>query len=333
MAVNIYDIAKKSGLSVVTVSRVLNNYPSVRESNRIKVAQAITELDYKPNAAARTLASGKAGMVALVIPNMQDHFMSGVMSSAEKSLRKNGLFMAVTSASDSSDFLKSSCASLFMEGRVDGILILAPVRDGGAILELKKRNIPFVLLDQHQMNNQVPCVTVDNFYGGYQATMSLIKGGARKIAHISGAKIYESSSERTRGYLKALKDSGMKADDGMLVEGDFTVACGYNAAVGWIKCGILPDAVFAANDNTAYGILDAAREYGIAVPQKLAIIGYDDHPFDSMLHPQMSTVKQPSEKIGEYGVKLLLDIIKNKPRKTSRVILKPEIILRGTTLQ
>ena len=331
MAVNIYDIAKRTGLSVVTVSRVINNYPNVREVNRRKVEDAMRELDYKPNAAARSLSSGRAGMIALVVPYLYDAFMSQVMASVESTLKKCGMFMVVTSLADDSDFNDSSYATLFMEGRVDGLLILSPVNDNGNILELKKRNIPIVLLDQHQVNLQVPTVTVVNFFGGYEATVSLIRGGAKRIAHISGPDAFESSSERKKGYLKALEDNGMPVDETLLISGDFTVACGYRAVADWVRSGTVPDAVFAGDDNTAFGILDAARAYGIEVPRQLAIIGYDDHPFDSLLHPEMSTVRQPAGEIGAAGVQLLLDIIEKKPRRVSKITLKPSVILRETT--
>lgn len=331
MAVNIYDIAKKTGLSVVTVSRVLNNNPNVRESNRIKVENAIRELDYRPNAAARTLSSGKAAMISLVVPSLTDAFDMQVMASVEKALKECGMFMVVVSAESYNVFSESVYASLFMEGRVDGILILTPICDSGYFYELKKRSIPFVLLDQHQVNLQMPTVTVDNYFGGYEATMRLIRGGAKKIAHISGADQFESSSERMRGYQQALLDSGIEVDKELIAPGDFTVACGFQAVKNWVEKGGVPEAVFAADDNTAFGVLNAAQKYGISVPRQLAVIGYDDHPFASMLYPKLSTVKQPTEEIGATGVQLLLDIINKKPRRNTKVTLQPSIILRETT--
>lgn len=333
MAVSIYDIAKKTGLSVVTVSRVLNNNPNVRQSNRIKVENAIKELDYRPNAAARTLSSGRTGMISIIVPNLADAFVIQVMSSVERALKSSDMFMVVASAADGTDFSQSVYASLAMEGRVDGIIILTPVCNEDYFFELKKRSIPAVLLDQHQVDLKVPTVSVDNFNGGYEATMSLIKAGARRIAHISGADIFESSAERMRGYLEALKDSGIEADDRLIIKGDFTVACGFQAVDGWVKQGRLPEAVFAADDNTAFGVLNAAQACGISVPQRLAVIGYDDHPFASMLRPKLSTVRQPAEEIGISGVQLLLDIINKKPRRNAKIVHKPSVILRETTLK
>ena len=331
MSVNIYDIAHKAGVSVVTVSKVLNDYPNVRENNRKKVLAAIEELDYKPNAAARSLARGKTGMIGLILPDFGDAFMTQVMSSVERVLAGKGLFLVVSAASYGADYMENSCIRLFREGRVDGMLILAPVKSNKYILEMKKRDMPFVLLDQHQLNVQAPAVTIDNFYGGYQAALCLIRGGAKRIAHISGPDIFESSRQRANGFLKALSDNGIDFDENMLVSGDFTVACGYNTAKQWIKNGAIPDAVFAADDNTAFGVLDAAREFNIDVPGRLSIIGYDDHPFTSQLHPGISTIRQPAEKMASCGVDLLLGIMDGKVRRLTKVTLRPTVIIRGTT--
>lgn len=332
MPVNIYDVAAKAGVSVVTVSRVLNNHPGVRKYNREKVLAAMEELDYKPNAAARTLAKGRTGMIGLVLPSFDDAFMTQVLQSVEKQLAERNMFLVLATDSGSTDpMMESGCMRLFREGRVDGILMMAPVSDNSYMMELKKRNIPFVLLDQHQMNLQACSVTVDNFTGGYQATMCLVNGGAVNIGHIAGPDMYESSSERLRGYLKALDDSHIQYDEKYLIKGDFTFKSGYNAIKDWAANGCLPDAVFACDDNTAFGVIDAARELGISIPERLAVIGYDDHPFTALFHPGISTVRQPAEKMAECGVDLLLEIIEGKIKRLTKIALKPTIIERDTT--
>jgi DNA-binding LacI/PurR family transcriptional regulator len=332
MPVNIYDIAEKAGVSVVTVSRVLNNHPSVRGYNREKVLSAMDELDYKPNAAARTLAKGRSGMVGLVMPSFDDAFLTQILQSVEKELAARNLFLVLATDSGQPDLsLESGCIRMLREGRVDGILMLSPVNDNSYMMELKKRNIPFVLLDQHQRNLQASSVTADNFFGGYQATMCLIRGGAGKIAHISGPESYESSRERLRGFRKALDDSRLKLDERHLFKGDFSFQSGYRAVKEWASQGCMPDAVFACDDNAAFGVIDAARELGISIPDSLAVIGYDDHPFTSLFHPGISTVRQPAEKMAESGVELLLEIMEGKVKRLTKVTLKPAIIERGTT--
>ena len=333
MSVNIYDVAKKAGVSVVTVSRVINNYPNVRSSNREKVLNAMEELNYKPNAAARTLARGYTGMIGLITPSVEDSFMSRVIAGVEAVLKEKGMFLVLSLSTDVGDVLESSCTKLFKEARVDGILIMNPVIDMEYILTLKKENFPFVLLDQHQSDLQVPSVSIDNYHGGYQATTELIKSGARKIGHICGPDYFESSRLRLMGYCKALEDNHINVEDGLIVKGDFTAAGGYKAIEEWLRKGILPQAVFAADDNTAFGVLEAARKYNIQVPEELSIIGYDDHPLSSLFYPGISTVRQPVEEMARSGVELLQDIIREKQRRITKIMLKPSVILRGTTLK
>jgi len=227
--------------------------------------------------------------------------------------------------------LESSCTKLFREARVDGIFIMSPVLDMEYILALKKDNFPFVLLDQHQSDLQVPSVSIDNYHGGYQATAELIKSGARRVGHICGSDCYESSRQRLKGYQKALEDNHINAEDGLVAKGDFTASGGCKAVEEWIRKGILPEAIFAADDNTAFGVLEAARKYNIAVPEKLSVIGYDDHPFTSLFHPGISTIRQPAEEMARNGVELLQDIIKGKVKRITKTILKPSVVLRGTT--
>lgn len=331
MSVNIYDVAKKAGVSVVTVSRVINNYPNVRKSSREKVLNAIRELDYKPNAAARSLAKGKTNMIGLVLPTTNDYFMSEVLSSIEKSLRKRGMFLVVSLAADELDFDNSNSIRLFREDRVDGIIILSPIKNDEYLLELKRKNFPFVLLDQHHSKLQVPSVTIDNFSGGYTAAKTLLEGGAKKVAHICGPDIYESSLERLRGYKQALRDYNINIDEELILWGNFSVESGFKITEKWILEDNLPDAIFAADDNTAFGVIDAARKYNISIPKRLAVIGYDNHPFSAMLHPGLSTINQPAGELGETGVEFLLNIIDGRVKRTSTIVLKPELVLRDTT--
>ncbi|HEY9595584.1 MAG TPA: LacI family DNA-binding transcriptional regulator, partial [Spirochaetia bacterium] len=204
MPVTIYDIAAKAGVSVVTVSRVINGHTTVRESNRHKVREAMRELDYRPNAAARSLARGSTGMVGLVLPSIADAFMSQVVSSVETRLREAGLFLVVAIADEGSGDPDTSSMRLVTEERVDGVLVLSPVKRVDYILELKKRRFPFVLLDQHTTELAVPTISVDNYDGGLQATRALVNGGARRVAHVTGPAGFESSRERERGYRAAL---------------------------------------------------------------------------------------------------------------------------------
>lgn len=330
MKVSIYDIAARAGVSVVTVSRVLNDYPSVREGNRQRVLSAMRELDYRPNAAARSLARRSTGSIGLIYPTFDDPFLSRLASSVEAALRSRGMFLLVCRAHDESELEDSVAIRLFQENRVDGILIMSPLRGDAYVLKLKRAAFPFVLLDQHGTALKAPSVTVDNFEGGYQATRALLAAGARTVAHIRGPDLYESSRERFAGYAKALAEAGIAVDARLVAQGDFTAASGVAALEGWIAGGPLPEAIFAADDHTAIGVLACAREHGIRVPAELSVIGYDDHPLASILDRGISTVRQPAEEMGRRGVELLLEVIAGRVQRSSTITLKPEVVLRDT---
>lgn len=331
MSISIYDVARAAGVSVVTVSRVLNNAPTVREKNREKVLKAIAELDYKPNAAARSLARGKTGTIGVVIPSLADSFMIRVLAGIEEALRSKGQYLILSVISEDEALTESNCVKLFTEGRVDGILILKPLENEPYILELTKRDFPFVLLDQHHADKQIRSVMVDNVYGGYQATKKLIESGARVIAHIKGSPAYQSSDERYMGYKKALSEAEIPLDQGWIAQGNFTMESGYFIIEQWLNNGRKPDAIFAADDNIAFGAIDAIRQHRLRVPEDIQVIGYDDHPFSATLFSGLTTVRQPAEALAKKGIELLEKLIGGEAKRCPAVKLKPELVIRGTT--
>lgn len=327
MKVSIFDVAKKSGLSVVTVSRVLNNASSVRPKNRDKVLQAMKELDYQPNAAARSLARGKTGIIGLTLTTLDDSFFDAVVKEINDRLAVQGYFLALSISSGDDDSFRRS---LFQEDRVDGVILLSPLREDEYIMELKKRKIPFVLIDNQHRNPSVPSVVVDNFKGGYEATRHLIDLGHRQIAHIRGPDPFLSSRERERGYLEAMEEAGLQPLE--VVRATFEVSEGYRIARQWIETDRLPTAVFAADDYLALGVLDALKNEGIRVPRDISIVGFDDQILSSEFRPRLTTVRQPAARIGQTGVELLLKSMEgNAVKRGATVMLEPELIVRETT--
>jgi len=178
MKVSIFDVAKKSGLSVVTVSRVLNNSSSVRAKNREKVLQAMKELNYQPNASARSLARGKTGIIGLTITTLHDSFFDAVVKEINDRLAAHGYFLTLSISKSHEDAFHRS---LFQEDRVDGVILLSPIDEDEYILELKKKKIPFIMIDNSKNNPSVSSVLVDNFKGGYEATKHLIDRRSRSF--------------------------------------------------------------------------------------------------------------------------------------------------------
>ncbi len=326
MKVSIFDVAKKAGLSVVTVSRVLNHSSSVRQKNREKVLQAMKELDYHPNASARSLASGKTGIIGLTLATLHDSVLDAVVQEINASLAEHGYFLALSiSQGDEESFRRS----MFQEDRVDGVILLSPVNSDIYAMELKKRKIPFVILDSQQRNLSVSMVFVNNFKGGYEATKHLIDLGHTEIAYLSGPESFLSSRERERGYVFAHEEAGIEPFG--VEPGEFNISSGYRAASRWIESGRLPTAVFAADDFIALGVMDAFKNAGIQIPRDVSIIGFDDQIYASEFRPRLTTVRQPVEKIGKQGVDILLKLIKDPSKRNVTVEFDPELIVRETT--
>ncbi|NOV03322.1 LacI family DNA-binding transcriptional regulator [Paenibacillus planticolens] len=326
MKVSIFDVAKKSGLSVVTVSRVINGAGTVRENNRQRVLQAMKELDYHPNAAARSLARGKTGVIGLAITTLNDTFFDAVVKEINERLAESGYFLAL---SISNDVFSSFENSLFQEDRVDGMMMLSPTNEEAYVKELQRKKMPFVLMDNQHMDKAVSSVIVDNFKGGYEATKHLIELGHTEIAHIRGPEPFMSSRERQRGYCQAMKDAGIS--DLWIEQGQFAVASGYEIAERWLQAGKKPTAVFAADDYVAFGIIDAFKNNGLQIPKDLSVVGYDDQIFAAEFRPKLTTVRQPSEKLGKAAVDELLRLIDGTAEGHQTVVLEPEIVVRETT--
>ncbi|MCM3338131.1 LacI family transcriptional regulator [Paenibacillus sp. MER TA 81-3] len=327
MKVSIFDVAKKAGLSVVTVSRVLNNASTVREKNRQKVLQAMKELDYHPNAAARSLAKGKTGVIGMIVTTLQDSYLDNIVQTVSVLLRDHGYYLALSVANHPLE--EGAGSYLIQEDRVDGLLILAAVDEEPYVMELKKRKIPFVLIDNQKNHPAVSSVTVDNFKGGYEAAKHLIDLGHRSIAHIQGPQYFLSAIERERGFMQAVKEEGLEPFS--IEPGEFTIQSGYDIVQKWLAKGQMPTGLFAADDFTAIGAINALRQAGCRIPDDVSVIGYDDQSLASELRPRLTTIRQPAVQMGKMAVDVLMKQINGVNKRSTTLKLNPEIIVREST--
>lgn len=330
MKYNIYDVARKAGVSVVTVSKVINNSETVREGNRQKVLQAMKELNYNPSSAARSLASGRTRVIGLIVDNLTDTFLSSAMGAINKCLEKNGYFLALSLIREPDDGDHVQIPYLFQEDRVDGLLIMTPVHEDTYILDLKGKKIPFVLLDNQKYHPSIPSIIVNNHKGGYDAARHLIGLGHKRILHMSGPGVYMSSREREKGYRDAMTEAGLVPD--VINCGEFSIECGYETARKLIRNGPLKyTGIFAADDYIAFGVMDALRNAGVNVPGDVSVIGYDDQELAASFHPGLTTIRQPAEEMGRIGAETLIKIIKGELKRYNTLKLDPLIVIREST--
>ena len=328
MKASIYDVAKKACVSVVTVSRVINNASTVRQSSRDKVMKAIKELNYQPSSAAQSLARGKTNVIGLLIPNLTDPFIMEVVDSVDRELEKKGYFLAL-SVIDKSDDSTVRSNFLFHHDRVDGILILTPVFEDDYVTSLKNKSIPFVIMDNQLFPFTVSSIVVDNFKGGYDVTRHLLELGHLKFGCIGGPEEFLSAIHRIDGFNAALAEVGIEPYKNN--RGEFDITTGYDVTKKWVEDKELPTAIICGDDHIAFGAIDALRENGLRVPEDVSVVGYDNHPFASKLHPHLTTVKQPAIEIGVKGVEALFNAMNGKEKQHVVVKLPPELIIRHTT--
>jgi LacI family transcriptional regulator len=334
MNVTIKHIADRVGVSYATVSRALNGKYGVKADTRARVLAVADELNYRPNAIARGLVKNQTHTLGLVIPDITNPFFPEVARGIEDGAQEAGysLFLCNTNWEEAREV---SYLRLLVEKRVDGIVI-APITDKDAELEQALGpGLPLVYVSRTPRNTRRGFVVIDNARGGFLATEHLIRQGYASIGFIGALEGSLTVDERLEGYKLALAQYGLPLEERYLLFGDFKRETGYNLIRRLIESGEAPRAVFAENDLLALGVIQGARELGLAVPQDLAVIGFDDIPFASFPEVQLSTIAQPKYEMGKTAVRMLIAAIAAGPQAGEpgerQVILEPELIVRRSS--
>ena len=331
MAVTIKDVARRSGVSKATVSRVLNNIPVVKEDTRRAVLEATRALGYTPNALARGLMTKRTKTIALVISDIRNPFFPAVARGVED-LMNNYNYNVMLCNTDGRPEKEAAYIELVLEKRVDGI-IFTSVRTGASDLSrLQRRGLPFVLAGRTLPGIDADVVIVDSVLGGYQATTHLLKLGHARIGYVSGPAGVSASADRYKGYEQALRQNGLDPSPELTAEGDFTQEGGYSAASRLLSLKTPPTAIFCANDFMAIGALEAIHEKALKVPEDVAVVGFDDIPFAGLRSIQLTTVMHPKYDLGAIAARMLIERIENPGagKPTRQVILPPRLIVRRT---
>lgn len=307
----IYDIAKKAGVSTATVSRVINgsNHP-IKEETRQKILQIARELNYRPNAIAKSLAGGKSYTVALLIPSITNDFYTQICEVIEEKLEEKGYHTYLCNTRRSVEKESRYVESLIAR-QVDGV-IFSPTRvkpeDNQVNLDnidkLKKHGIAVVAFGSQFKG--VSQIYINTYQGALDATRYLISLGHKRIGFIDGLKAGTRKSRR-RGYIKALEEFQIEFDPSLVAEGNLEIEDGYSCTLKLLGLKQPPTAILAVNNLMAVGALKAAKDLGLDVPEDLSVIGFDDSMLSKVVDPSLTVIKQPLKEIGEAAVKLLMD--------------------------
>ncbi|MEY9962202.1 LacI family transcriptional regulator [Streptacidiphilus sp. MAP12-16] len=330
----IKDVAQQAGVSVGTVSNVINRPELVSEDTRIRVQAAIARLGYVRSESARQLRAGQSRIVALLVLDMGNPFFVDVALGAERTARAAGLGVMLCNSAQSpaeeADYL-----SLFAEQRVRGVLVTPADSSGRNLEAFRRHNIPFVLVDRQDTSAQGCSVSVDDVAGGALALRHLTASGHRSIAYVSGPPHLAQIRDRRTGALAALAEAGLPPES--LVELPTErpdVAAGRDAGARLLGLASRPTAVFCANDLLALGLLQAMYSAGISVPGDLAIVGYDDIEFAAAAAVPLTSVRQPAATMGTLAAQLLLEETgENADQHQHRqVVLQPELVVRSSSV-
>ncbi|MFI9427784.1 LacI family DNA-binding transcriptional regulator [Streptomyces achromogenes] len=327
------EVAARAGVGRGTVSRVVNNEAGVRESTRRAVQQAIAELGYVPNLAARTLAGRRADAVALVVTEpdwrlFAEPFFSEIVSSLGDALADTGMQLLLTMVR--SDTERKRFLEYARGGRVDGALLVSVRADDTLPDMLAEARLPTVMLGRRSGDEHVSYVDADNAGGARSAVTHLLATGHKAIATITGPLDMYVAQSRLRGYRQALAAAGLSTDESWIAEGDFTEESGRRAMARLLARHPEIDAVLAASDTTAAGALRELRATGRRVPDDVAVIGFDDFPLSEQTEPRLTTVRQPLAEIGRAMVRLLLEELEEPALAWRHVILRTELIRRDS---
>lgn len=334
--VTIKDVARASGVSSATVSRVLSGYEFIRETTRNRVMEAVEALGYVANLQARSLAGGHSQIIGLLVPNLDNGYVGTIMQGIDRELAR-AYYDVMLYTSHRHPGKESFYVDAIANGLTEGLLLVAPLVPTTYLDALRERHFPYVLIDQTDATENSSVVEATNWQGAYEATRYLSQLGHTRIAFLTGSLVVRSAIDRLQGYKAALVDCDLPFREKLVIEGDFQQQTGFEITKRLLQSvDPLPTAIFASNDLSAFGAMDAARECGLRVPDDISIIGFDDVPQASFVYPKLTTVRQPLEQMGRVAVKMLLEQIENPNHPLQRVALATQLVIRdscGPTFQ
>jgi LacI family transcriptional regulator len=307
------DVAAHAGVSIKTVSRVINREANVRPETARRVHEAIRELRYRPNLAARNLASPQAYLVNVLYDNPSDSYMVGVLSGVLAACEAAHYGMLLTHCDVTSPRLLEHVHETVTQHRASGLVLTPPLCDHAPLAAaLDADGIDYVSIDPREQRDDRPFVAIDDRRAGRELTEHLLARGHRRIGFIRGHPLHGAAARRFEGFRDALREHGVSLDDRLVVGGLFSFESGIECGRQLLHLRERPTAVFASNDDMAAGVLHVAREMGIDVPGKLSVAGFDDTPVARYVYPSLTTIRQPIRAMAQGAVDCLIRHIRRR---------------------
>ncbi|MGQ0815259.1 MAG: LacI family DNA-binding transcriptional regulator [Gemmatimonadota bacterium] len=329
MAATIRDVARAAGVSVATVSRVLNDSGPVKHETRLRIQEAAQRLHFSPNTTARSLSTRQTHTIGVLLPDLYGEFFSEIIRGIDQTIQSKGFHALISSSHNDASEVEAALRA--MRGRVDGLILMASGLEAATLARILPERTATVLINANYDGARYDTLDIDNFNGARDMTLHLLQLGHREIRMIRGAAGHRDASEREAGFRAALDQHGVVMHDHWIVPGEFTEASGFRATQQLLSGPIRPTAIFAANDSMAVGALSALREAGLWVPEDVAVVGFDDISIAEYVSPPLTTVRVSTATLGAGAADRLFDAINAHNRhERKREVLPTELAIRSS---
>jgi LacI family transcriptional regulator len=331
MPLTLEDIARMSGVSRSTVSRVINGDRNVSEQTRLNVQSIIQSIDFVPNLAARGLAAGHTRVIGLVIPTgvmaiFTDPYFPLVIQGVSSACNARGYSVMLWLAEP--EYERRTISQIMYNGLIDGVVVSSMQVNDPLIERLSESKQPFITIGRHPTNDKINYVDIDNRAGAYQGVSHILRTGHKRVGVINGPHNTIASQDRYQGYLDALRERGVSLIPELVAEGEFSDTTGYLAMKHLLPhC---PDAVFVASDAMAFAAMRAIQEAGLRIPEDIAVVGFDDLPAAATSTPPLTTVRQAIQRTGSIAAEVLVDMIEHPDQSVHRIVLPTELVYRSS---
>lgn len=322
----IRDVAQRAGVSISTVSRVING-KKVRDELQVNVQRVLSEMNFRPSAVARSMVRGRTQTVGILVEDISSSYYAEMIKGIERILERTGHHPLFKSSHWNLQ-LEEEALQVFLDHNVDAIVVV-----GGLISEARLQDLagrmPLVVVGRVGINVDAPLINLDQQGGAYQATRHLIELGHRQIVHISGPTSQEDAVARRLGYLGAMSDHGLEVRPEWLCEGDFLETSAFRATMQLIENSTPFTAIFAANDQMALGVTLALHRKGLRVPDDVSVVGFDDLPVSAYVVPPLTTIRQPAQQVGELAAHAAVSLMAGEAAELAPLELK--LVVREST--
>ena len=334
--ITIYDIAQKLALSSATVSRALQDNPAINKNTRKKIQDTAKQLGYRHNTFASSLRKQKTNTIGVIVHELNSNFITSVLAGIEKITTKAGYDLIIAHSSESYEKEAANALNLFHK-RVDGLIASLAFNTKGLehYRSFDEKGIPVIFFDRVEEKSDSTKVIIDNYKCGYQATQHLIEQGCKKIVLVTANLKRNVYAQRHKGYMDALYDYNIPYEKERVLIKDLSEQCGVEAALQIMKMKPLPDGAFITSDFSAAVCMQTLKEYGIRIPQDIAIVGFNNDAISKIVEPQLTTIHYPGIDMGEIAARSLISHLRglSNIRHTQTIVVRSELIIRKSSLK